>query len=51
MNADGLCQIPLTARNAELASVPGQSDIAYIYIYIYQLFCENYFFFISFCIT
>lgn len=28
MNADGLCQIPLTAINAEPASVPRQSDIA-----------------------
>lgn len=35
MNADGLCQILLTTINAELASVPGQSDTAKIYaVYI-----------------
>lgn len=34
MNADGLCQIPLTAINAEPASVPRQSDIAKKYIYL-----------------
>lgn len=43
MNADGLWQIPLTARNAELASVPGQSDI-----YIYMRFSKSY---TSLCIT
>lgn len=40
MNADSLCQIPLTARNAELASVPGQSHIYICYkyaIYAFQL--------------
>lgn len=40
MNADGLCQIPLTARNAELASVPGQSDI-YIYI-VYTVYISAF---------
>lgn len=34
MNADGICQIPLTAINAELASVPRQSDIAKKNIYL-----------------
>lgn len=49
MNADGICQIPLTAINAELASVPRQSDIAKnIYIYFSA---KSIFFYRSFCIT
>lgn len=37
MNADGLCQIPLTAINAEPASFPRQSDIVKKYISTLQL--------------